>query len=265
MFQIHLFVCLTVVLFFFFLGFLLAGTLCVLLQEGNFGGCKVTLFSLYFVHHAQEVSTPQQAEVVFAVVGCQQPAGELDDFGGRIAAADAAVAVEIGADAYVFDAHDTHQVLDMGNGIEDTGFAFLPQEATVQADLGYAAAGSQGTQLVVSKIARMVAQGAGRRVGGYDGVAADFQGFVETAFAGMRNIDQHAYAVHLVDDLFAEGTHAQSFFVVAGRTAHVVVAVVAEGEVDYPTTAEAFHVGEVLAQCIAVLDAQHQGFPAFCL
>jgi len=42
-------------------------------------------------------------------------------------------------------------------------------------------------------------------VGGDDGSGGDFEGVVEGLIGGVGDVDHHAEAVHLADDIFAEG------------------------------------------------------------
>ena len=78
----------------------------------------------------------------------------------------------------------------------------------------------------------------------------------------MAEVYHHANAVHLFNHLLSERTHTSVFVVALGGIAYVIVAVVAQGHIHDTTLTETRHVGEVLADGITVLDAQHDAFLA---
>ena len=81
--------------------------------------------SLHFVHEAEEVASPDEAYLLFCVAFAQESACEVDEFAGRCSSSYATVAVEVGAYAYVFYAHDVDGMVEMFYGIEDGGFCHL--------------------------------------------------------------------------------------------------------------------------------------------
>ena len=81
----------------------------------------------------------------------------------------------------------------------------------------------------------------------------------------MRDVYHHAYPVHFMDDLFAESVYAQVLVIISARAAELVVAVVAESQIDDAPFAESFYVGYVLTDCITVFNTEHNGFLSFSL
>ena len=81
----------------------------------------------------------------------------------------------------------------------------------------------------------------------------------------MRDVHHHTHPVHFFNHLFAESIHSQVPFVVSGRAAKLVVAVVAEGHIHHAPVAETLHVAEVVPDGITVFYTQHDGFLAFSL
>ena len=62
----------------------------------------------------------------------------------------------------------------------------------IQGDLHDATLLSEGAHLVVSEVARMVAQGATTAMTAYDGCLAELQRIVETLLAGMAEVHHDA-------------------------------------------------------------------------
>jgi hypothetical protein len=106
---------------------------------------------------------------------------------------------------------------EVGDGFVDFGLlgfvgvaVGLGDEAGVEVDVDDAAFGvgtagvGYGAEHVVGHVARGVAEGAGVGVRGDDGGAGDDEGAVEGAVGDVGDVDHHAEAVHLVDDVFAE-------------------------------------------------------------
>ena len=218
---------------------------------------------LHPAHHADEVSGPQASQMLCRQALGHEALGEDEIVGRRLQTDDAAVAVEVGAYADVVDAGHVDHVHDVAHGVVDGGLAAVGEEAVVEGALCHAAGCRQRSQLVVGEVARVVAEGACRRVGADDGLRAQCHGVVEGLFGGVREVHHHPHAVHLADHLTSEG--AQSAVLAVGAAcgvAEVVVAVVAQGEIDHALTAEAGHVAQVAAQSIAVLDAHHDGLLA---
>ena len=81
----------------------------------------------------------------------------------------------------------------------------------------------------------------------------------------MTEVHHHAHTVHLLDDFLAQLADTSMFAVTFGRVADVVVAIVAERHIDHASLAEFLHIGDVLSDGIAILNAQHDGFLARAL
>jgi len=82
------------------------------------------------------------------------------------------IAIEVRTDAHVVDAHKADDVIDVGYGIQQGGVLLPIQEVGVETHLHHAPSGGEGLDLLVGEIARMIAQGSGRGVGGDDGLRA---------------------------------------------------------------------------------------------
>ena len=86
----------------------------------------------------------------------------------------------------------------------------LGEEAGKEIDLDDTALGvgtagvGDGAEHVVSHVARSVAERAGRGVGCDDRRAADDEGAEEGAIGDVGDVDHHAQAIHLIDNIFAE-------------------------------------------------------------
>ena len=103
----------------------------------------------------------------------------------------------------------------------------------------------------------MVAEGAAGRVAADDGRLTDVEGVVERLVACMAEVDHQAEAVHLADDLFAEAADAVMGVAASAGVAEVVVAIVAQRDVDHAALGEMLHVLQFTAQGQAVLNAEH--------
>ena len=127
-------------------------------------GERLFLALLCCFHDAQEVASPDVAQVGFAVALAQEAAGEVDEFGSGSEARHAAVAVEVGANADMFYASDVNGMVEVVDGIEDGCLSVGAQETVVEGDLCDAVMGCQRPQLVVGEVAWMVAEGSARRM-----------------------------------------------------------------------------------------------------
>ena len=96
----------------------------------------------------------------------------------------------------------------------------LGEVAAVEVDLHGAAVFGEGADHVVGHVAGVVGDGAAGGVRGDDGGGGDFEGVVEGLVGGVGDVDHHAEAVHLADDILAEGGEA----VVVGTLGSVDVA-----------------------------------------
>ena len=111
------------------------------------------------LHDAEEVAAPEHLYLFLGVAMAQEMACEVDEFAGRCAAKYAAAAVKVGADAYMFDAHDVDHVVEMLDGMVDGGCGGRgDEESLVECDLCDSACLGKGAHLVVCQVARMVAQ-----------------------------------------------------------------------------------------------------------
>ena len=198
-------------------------------------------------------------------MAAEQLEGELYGLGSIGIAAHATVAVEIGAYSHMVDAHHVDGMLQMTDGIEDGGFALGAEESGIERGMGHAASLGQGPQLVVGEVSRMVAQRPAVAVAAHDGRCGNLQRIVETLLAGMGKIDHDAAAVHLVDDLLAELAHAVVGVASTGRVAHIVVAVMAKGDIHDAALGKVLHILNIMAQRQCVLDAEHDAASALAL
>ncbi len=91
----------------------------------------------------------------------------------------------------------------------DEGLAVgLVDEGGVEVDHDGAAVGGDGAELIVGEVAGRVAEGAGAGVRREDGGAGDGEDVGEGLVGDVGDVDHHAEAVHLGDDLAAEGGEA---------------------------------------------------------
>ena len=77
------------------------------------------LLMLYISHHTEEVATPNEFDVLFAVALHEEATGEVDELGSGRATCDATISIEVSANAYVLNAHHIHHVVEVLNGIEN--------------------------------------------------------------------------------------------------------------------------------------------------
>lgn len=68
----------------------------------------------------------------------------------------------------------------------------------------------------------------------------------------MRNIYHHSHTVHFFYHLFTECAYAQSFLIITGRAADIIISVVAKCHVHHATMAETFYIRDILANGISV-------------
>ncbi len=163
------------------------------------------------------------------------------------------VAVEVGADAYVFDAHDVDHVVEVLYGIQNGGLAVGAQESVVQGYLCYTTLLCQGFHLGVCQVAGVVTEGAGTAVAAYDGLAANLKGIIEAGFGGMAQVRHDAQPVHFLYYLLAEGAESAMFGISLGGIADVIVTVVAKGHIHNAAFSKMFQSAQVLAYRIPVL------------
>ena len=216
-------------------------------------------------HDAQPVAAPYLLNVALAVFAAQQLEGEVDHLAAVGQADDTTIAVEIGAQSDVVDAHHLDGMLEMTHGVEDGCLARLAEESGIEGDMGHTATAGECTQLVVGEIAGMVAQGAAVAMTAHDGGGTDVEGIVEALLAGMAQVDHDAVEVHLLDDALAELAHAIVGVAPAGRVADVVIAIMTERDVDDAPLSEVLHIRQVVVQGQTILNAQHDALAALAL
>ena len=81
----------------------------------------------------------------------------------------------------------------------------------------------------------------------------------------MAQVNHDTVAVHLLYDLFSELAHTVMGVASACGITDIVVAVVAQGDVNDAALGEVFHVGKVVVQRKPVLNAQHNALAPFAL
>ena len=114
----------------------------------------------YISHHTEEIATPNEFDVLFAVALQEEVTGEVDEFGCGSATRDASISIEVGANAYVLNAHDVDHVVEVLDGIEDGSWFWVrTEEAMIHGDLCHTSRTGKCPHLVVGEIARMVAKG----------------------------------------------------------------------------------------------------------
>ena len=190
----------------------------------------------------------------------------MNEFGTVCQARDSPIAIEVGTQSHMVDAHHLDGMLEVGDDVDDRRLTVLAQETVIDGGLRHATLGGEGPHLVVGEVARMVAEGTGRGVAAHDGFLADVEGIVETLLARMAHVDEDAQTVHLPDDLFAKGADSSmGVLCLRGRVADVIVAVVAEGHIDDATIGKVLQVLDLAVEGDAVLDAQHDRLAALAL
>src|SRR5574344_954926 len=106
------------------------------------------------IEDAEEVGSPDLAEVVFAVAFFEELDGDADHVVAAFAAEHTAATVEVTAYAHVVDACYAHAVVDMCNDIVDAGLlAVRTHVACKDADLDDTAVLGEGAELVVVEVA----------------------------------------------------------------------------------------------------------------
>ena len=106
------------------------------------------------IEDAEEVGSPDLAEVVFAIAFLEELDGDADHVVAALAAEDTAATVEVTAYAHVVDACYAHAVVDMCNDIVDAGLlAVRTHVACEDADLDDTAILGKSAELVVVEVA----------------------------------------------------------------------------------------------------------------
>ena len=223
---------------------------------------------LHLRHDAEEISSPQFFEVVIGEAFGLQTTREVDEFGSRCQTRDSTIAIKVSADADVIHTCHLDHVEHMCHSVVDGGiFLIGAEETTIESALRHSARGCECTELVVSEIARMIAQHFGRRVTANDGNFGDCQSIVEGGFGSVGEVYHHAESVHFGHNFTTESGESsvfgsvgrrESLFVEGTGTCRVadfIVAIVAKGGIDNAALAIVRHIGEVGAKGIAIFDA----------
>ncbi len=147
-------------------------------------------------------------------------------------------------------------MLQMGYGIADGSLVAGAQEAVVEGGMRHAPFLGECPQLVVGKVARHVAERLAVAVAAHDRLQADVECIVERLLTAVAEVNHDAQAVHLADDLFAEGAHSAMGVLASCRVADEVITVVAEGDVGYAPVLEVGEQRQVVFYRQSVLYAQ---------
>ena len=73
-------------------------------------------------HHPEPVAAPYFGDVFFAVSAAEQLDSEVDELGRIGHARYTAVAIKVGSDANMVDAHDLDGVFEVVDAVDDAGF-----------------------------------------------------------------------------------------------------------------------------------------------
>ena len=191
--------------------------------------------------------------------------GRARNFGGPLALD--AVRVEVG-DGFSRGLELVGVGLDGGVAVFGLGFlglaVVLVDEGAVEIYLDDAAVLGDGAQHVVGHVARMIGEGARGRVRGDQRRFADGDGIVERLVGDVRDVDQHAQAVHLEDDLLAavgEAVVVLDFGIVdvARRVGPFVGVRPAQGHVAHAEAVEIAEQANVVFDGVAAFNAEQCG------
>ena len=140
------------------------------------------------------------------------------------------------------------------------GEDFGVEEVAGEIDLHDAVLLAEGGDHFVGHVARGGGEGAAGGVGGEDGRLADFERVAEGLVGDVRDIDDHAEAVHLGDDFLAERREAVVGLVgVAGGIGPVVAVGVGEGHVAHAEVVEIAQQARAVFDGVAAFDAEQGG------
>ena len=182
-------------------------------------GRALLLIGLHLAHHTQEVASPQLLHLLTTKPFGTEATGEIDHFRSIGTTNDTTIAIKVGTYTYVVDTSHIDHIHDMAHGIINSGATLLAQETIVEAHLSHTTRGSKGTQLIVGEVAGMVTQGASRRVTAHDGGATGLNSLIEGALSSMREVDHHAYTIHLADSLTTPSTQTAMLSIATCRVA----------------------------------------------
>ena len=97
---------------------------------------------LHLAHHTDEVTAPKLAQVFGRESLGQQALGQHKIIGSRGQTSDAAIAVEVRANAHVVYAGYVDKVHDVSDSVYDGGLAVFAQEALIEGGLHHAVGSS---------------------------------------------------------------------------------------------------------------------------
>ncbi|MBQ4168498.1 MAG: hypothetical protein II599_01520, partial [Bacteroidales bacterium] len=94
-------------------------------------------------HHTEEVATPDLLDILVAVTLTEQLAGEMNEFGTVCQARDSPIAIEVGTQSHMVDAHHLDGMLEVGDDVDDRRLAVLAQETVIDGGLRHATLGGR--------------------------------------------------------------------------------------------------------------------------
>ena len=117
---------------------------------------------LTLLHDAEEIATPHLLQIGRGESFGLQAQRQFGEVGGRSTAGHTAVAIEVGAYAHSINTGHVDKVHEVRHAVGHggrLGVGVEAQETVVKRYLRHTAGCGQGTQLVIGKVARMVAEG----------------------------------------------------------------------------------------------------------
>ena len=114
--------------------------------------------------YAQEVRPPEFAEVVVRKTFSLKAARKVNHVSRRSETGHTAIAIEVATNAYVVNTCDSDHVKDVTHGIFYRCTLRFSEKTGVERSLRHTTLTGEGTELVVGKIARVIAKGACRRM-----------------------------------------------------------------------------------------------------
>ena len=164
------------------------------------------------------------------------------------------------------NAHDVYGVLQVSHDIQDRSFRrVFAKKPVIECGMGDTALGSKCTHLVIGEVTGHIAERPAVAVRAYDGRTADVEGIVERFLGGMAQVDHDTLIVHPLDHFLPKLRHTVVHRGPPVGVADIVVAIVAERDIDDTTLREMAHVGEVMVQRQSILNTEHDRFAAFAL
>ena len=118
-----------------------------------------TLYVLNLTHKSEPVAAPYHSYFFVGIMATKEVTGEVEHLGAVGESWYSSVAVEVGAESYVFYSHDVYCVLEVLQCVQDCCLAILTQEARIEGDMCYSPFACECSHLVVGEVALMVAEG----------------------------------------------------------------------------------------------------------